>query len=107
MLYHAARASKRTLLTCTSTPEPVNIWSGSLFTTALQVAAARAWTRTAVRNFRNVSVSASVTLEEENTGRTRKSLSGVLSDSDTGSLLDGKRVSPFACVDYHAVLEVD
>jgi len=106
MLHHAARVSKRTLLTCTSTPDPANVWPGSAFTTALLVAAARAWTRTAVRNLRNVSAPASVTLEEENTAQTRK-LSGVPSDSDIGSRLDRRRISPFACVDYYAMLDVD
>jgi len=107
MLHHAARVSKRTLLTCTSIPDPANVWPGSAFTTALRVAAARAWTRTAVRNLRNVSVSASVTLEEENTARTRKPVSGAPSDSNIGSRLDGRRTSPFACVDYYAMLDVD
>jgi len=107
MLHHAVRVSKRTLLTCTPTPEPANVWPGSAFTTALQVAAARAWTRTAVRNLRNASGSARVTSEEENTARTRKSLSGVRSDSDTGSWLNGRRISPFMCVNSHTVLGVD
>ena len=106
MLHHAARVSKRTLLTCTSTPDPANVWPGSAFTTALRVAAARAWTRTAVRNLRNVSTPTSVTLEEENTAQTRK-LSSAPSDSDTGSRLDRRRISPFACVDYYAMLGVD
>jgi len=106
MLHHAARVSKRTLLTCTPTPDPANVWPGSPFTTALRVAAARAWTRTAVRNLRNVSAPASVTLEEENTAQTRK-LSGAPSDSDTGSRLDRRRIPPFACVDYYAMLGVD
>ena len=66
MLYHAARVSKRALLTRTSSPEPANVWLSSGFTTALQAAAARAWTRTAVRSHRSVSASTSVTLKEEN-----------------------------------------
>ena len=96
MLHHAARASKRTLLTRASSPEPANTWPGSTFTTALRVAAARAWTRTAVGSPRNVSSSASVTSEEENTTRTRKRLPGGLSDNDPGSWSDWRQVPPFA-----------
>jgi hypothetical protein len=103
MLHHAARVSKRTLLTRTSSPEPANIRPGSAFTTALQVAAARAWTRTAVRNPRNVSTSVSVTLEEGNTSRTRKPIQGVPSNSDPRSWLDGRQNSSFACVGHCVV----
>ena len=110
MLHHAARVSKRTLLTCTSTSEPANVWPGSTFTTVLQVAAARAWTRTVVRNLRNASGSARVTSEEENTARMRKPLSGVrsnCSNRDTGSWLNGRRISPVMCVDSHTGLGMD
>ena len=103
MLHHAARVSKRTLLNFTSTPEHANAWPGSPFATALQVAAARAWTRTAVRNLRIISVSAPVTLEEEDTTQTRKPLPGVPSDSDSGNELKGWRISPFVCVNHYTV----
>ena len=103
MLHHAARVSKRTLSTFTSTPEHANAWPGSPFATALQVAAARAWTRTAVRNLRTVSMSAPVTLEEEDTTQTRKPLPGVPSDSDSGNWLRGRRISAFVCVNYCTV----
>ena len=106
MLHHAARVSKRTLLTRTSSPEPANIWPGSTFTTVLQVAAARAWNRTAVMNLRNVSSSASVTLEEENITRTREPLPGGPSDSNREGWLNVQRASPFACVDYHTMLKM-
>ena len=85
MLYHAARVSKRALLTRTSSPEPANVWPSSTFTAVLQAAAARAWSRTAVRRLRTVSASASVTLGEESTSRTREPLPGVPSDIDSGS----------------------
>jgi len=99
MLHHAARVSKRAL-PHTLSPEPTNTRPGSPFTTILQVAAARAWTRTVVRKRRNVSTSASVTLGGENTARTKGPLSGVPSESDTGSWLGGQQFPPFACVGY-------
>lgn len=106
MLHHAARVSKRALLTRAPSPEPANVWPGSTFTSVLQVAAARAWTRTAIRNLRNVSASGSVILEEEDAARTRKPLPDVPSDSDPGSWLNGKRVSSFAWVGHHTMLEM-
>ncbi|KAF9650070.1 hypothetical protein BDM02DRAFT_3268263, partial [Thelephora ganbajun] len=99
MLYHAARVSKRTLLTRISSPESGNIWPCSAFTTALQVAAARAWTRTAARNLRNVLTSASVTLEEGNTIRTKEPLPGAPSDSNPRGWLNGRQSSSFATRD--------
>ena len=93
MLYHAARVSKRALLPRVSSPEPANVWPSSGFTTALQTAAARAWTRTALRSLRTVSVSTSVTLDEENTGRTREPLPSVPSDVDSGSWKNVRQIS--------------
>jgi len=105
MLYHAVRASKRTLLTRASSPEPAKILPASPFAAALQVAAARAWTRTVVRNFRNVPPATSVILGEENTTPVKELLPGVPPDSDPENRLNGQRAPPFACAGYYTALE--
>jgi hypothetical protein len=87
MLHHAAQVSKRIPLTRTLSPD---VWPCSAFTTVLRTAAARAWTRTAVRHLRTVSVSTSVNSEKENTSRTEP-LSGVPSDINFGSLLNERK----------------
>ncbi|KAF9787302.1 hypothetical protein BJ322DRAFT_1054612 [Thelephora terrestris] len=87
MLHHAAQVSKRTPLTRTLSPD---VWPCSAFTTVLRTAAARAWTRTAVRHLRTVSVSTSVNSEKENTSRTEP-LSGVPSDINFGSFLNERK----------------
>ena len=92
MLYHAVRASKRALPSRASPPEPANVWSGSAFTTVLQVAAARAWARTAVRNLRTASASTPSTSGEENTSRTKKPLSGFPSDADPRSWSNERQI---------------
>lgn len=89
MLHHAARVSKRTLLTHVSSPD---VWPGSVFSTVLQVAAARAWARTVVRDLRTVSASTSVNLEKEDTGRVRKPLPDVPSDIDCRSRLNEREI---------------
>ena len=93
MLHHAARASKKALLTRALSPEPTNIWPSSAFTTVLQAAAARAWTRTAARSIRTVPASTSVTLEENYASRNGGPLPGVHSEPDSESQTNVREIS--------------